>query len=30
MNGLTIFVGTVVIAIAAIIIARRRGHGANR
>ena len=29
MNGLVIFIGTVVIAIAAIIIARRRSHGAN-
>jgi len=29
MDGLVIFIGTVVIAIAAIVIARRRSHDAN-
>lgn len=30
MNGMVIFIGTVVVAIAAIVIARRRSHGADR
>jgi hypothetical protein len=30
MNGMVIFISTIVVAIAAIIIARRRSHGADR
>ncbi len=30
MNGMVIFIGTVVVAIAAIVIARRRSHGADK
>ena len=30
MNGMVIFISTVVVAIAAIFIARRRSHGADR
>ena len=30
MNGMVIFISTVVVAIAAIVIARRRSHGADR
>jgi hypothetical protein len=30
MNGMVIFISTIVVAIAAIVIARRRSHGADR